>query len=141
MDNSKLFYSDVRRLEIAGLYTLSFLGYIMHSVLHNLLAHGMDPSVLAEIAEMMKQPSTQIMMFVFTVITVAPAFMAFVMKGKTGWRILTVLALVVMLLNGLHSIAHIAKGDVLNGGTTFILQMVPGIVAVIWSFKFLKTFK
>ena len=112
----------------------------MHSVLHNLLAHGMDPKMLTEIAEMMKQPSTQIMMFVFAVITIAPAFMTFVIKGKTGWRILTILALVVMLLNGLHSIVHIAKGDILNGGTTFILQMVPGILAVIWSFKLLKTF-
>jgi hypothetical protein len=101
----------------------------------------MDPKILAETAEMMKQPSMQIMMFVFAVITVAPAFMAFVMKGTTGWRILTALALVVMLLNGLHSIAHVAKGDILNGTTTFVLQMVPGIVAVVWSFKLLKTFK
>lgn len=140
MDNSKLDNNDARRLEIAGLYTLSFLGYIIHMVLHNVLAHGMDPKILAETAEMMKQPSIQIMMFVFTVITIAPAFVAFVIKGKTGWRILTILALVVMLLNGLHSIAHLVKGDILNGGTTFILQMVPGIMAVIWSFKYLKTF-
>jgi hypothetical protein len=140
MDHSTVSDGSVRRLEIAGLYTLSFLGYIMHSVLHNLLAHGMDPKVIAETAEMMKQPSMQIMMFVFAVISVAPAFMAFVMKGKTGWRILAFLALVIVVLNGVHSIAHMARGDILNGGTTFVLQMAPGIVAVVWSFKFLRTF-
>lgn len=140
MDDSTVLDSGVRRLEIAGLYTLSFLGHIMHSVLHNLLAHGMDPKILAETAEMMKQPSMQIMMFLFAVISVAPAFMAFLMKGKKGWRILAILALVVMLLNGLHSIVHMAQGDILNGATTFVLQMVPGIMAVVWSFKFLKTF-
>lgn len=31
--------------------------------------------------------------------------------------------------------------DVLNGGMTFVLQIVPGIVAVIMSFKYLGTFK
>ena len=138
MDRSKSDNRDVRRLEIAGLYTLSFFGFMIHMVLHNVLSHGMDPKIVAETASMMKQSSTQIMMFVFTVLSIAPAFMAFVIKGKTGWRILTTLALVLMILNGLHSIAHIAQGDVLNGGTTFILQMIPGIVAVIWSFKYLK---
>lgn len=130
----------INRLDIAGLFTLSFLGYIMHSVLHNLFAHGKDPKVLAETAEVLKLPSTQIMMFVFVILAVAPAFMAFVFRGKTGWRILTILALVIIVLNGLHSISHIAQGDFMNGGTTFVLQMVPGVLAVIWSFKFLKTF-
>jgi hypothetical protein len=98
MDNSKIDNNNVMRLEIAGLYTLSFLGFIIHMVLHNVLAHGMDR------------------------------------------RILAILALVIMLLNGLHSIAHVVQGDILNGSTTFILQMVPGIMAVIWSFKYLKRF-
>ncbi len=131
---------DIRRLEIAGLYTLSFLGYLMHSILHNMLSHGMDPKILDEIASMMKQPGMQIMIFIFVVMTIAPAFMSFVMKSKTGWKTLSVLALIVMLLNGVHSLLHLAQGDILNGGTTFVMQMVPGILALIWSFKFLKTF-
>lgn len=131
--------NDIKRLEIAGLYSLSFLGYIMHLVLHNLLSHGLDPKVLAETAEMMKQPSMQFMMFAFAVLTVAPAILAYILKGKTAWKILSIFALVVVLLNGVHAILHLAQGDWMNGGTTFVLQMVPGIPALIWSFKLSKT--
>ncbi len=136
MEKSK---NDVRRLEIAGLYVLSYLGYMNHSILHNLLAHGMDPKILAETAEMMNQAGMQIMMFVWSVLTVAPAFMAFLVKGKTGWKILSILAAVVLLLNGVHSVLHMAQGDVFNGGTTFVLQMIPGILALVWSFKLTKS--
>ncbi len=136
MENSKI---ATRRLEIAGLYTLSYLGYMTHLILHNLLAHGLDPKILAETAEMMKQPGMQIMMFVWSVLTLAPAFMAFIIKGKTGWKILSIFAVVIMLLNGLHAILHMAQGDIMNGGTTFVIQMVPGILAMIWSFKLTKS--
>lgn len=135
MSNNSIYGNDTRRLEIGGLYTLSFLGYMMHSILHNMLSHGMDPKVLAETAEMMKVPGTQIMIFVFAVLTLAPAFLAFVLRKKTGWKVLSILALVVLLLNGVHSIAHLAQGDIMNGGTTFVLQMVPGIWALVLSFK------
>jgi predicted membrane channel-forming protein YqfA (hemolysin III family) len=131
------FTNEIKRLEIAGLFTLSFLGSIMHSVIHNLLSHGMDPKIIAEAAEMMKQSPMQIMFFVFTVLGAAPAFMAFVFKGKICWRILTVLAVVLLALNGVHYISHIMKGDLLNGATTFVLQIMPGIVGVIFSFKYL----
>jgi hypothetical protein len=73
------------------------------------------------------------------VLSVAPAFFAFILRGKTGWIILTIFALLVVLFNGFHSIAHLTQGDIMNGGTTFVLQMAPGIPAVIWSFKLLKT--
>ncbi len=136
MENSK---TDTRRLEIAGLYILSYLGYMTHSILHNLLAHGMDPKILAETAEMMNQPSMQLMTFIWSVVTLAPAFMAFIIKGKTGWKVLSILAVIVMLLNGVHAVLHMAQGDVFNGGTTLVIQMVPGILALIWSFKLTKS--
>jgi len=133
--------NELKRLQIAGLFTLSFIGSIMHTIIHNLLSHGMDPKVIAETAEMMKQPIMQIMFFVFTVLGVAPAFMAFVFKGKTCWRILTILAMILLAVNGMHYINHMLKADVMNGGITLVLQIVPGIVAVILSFKYLGTFK
>lgn len=54
MDNSQQLQNDNRRLEIAGLYSLSFLGYLLHMIMHNILAHGMDPKKIAEMGEMMK---------------------------------------------------------------------------------------
>ncbi len=136
-----IYANDIKRLQIAGLFTLSFLGSILHTVIHNLLSHGMDPKIIAETAQMMKQPTMQILFFVFTVLGAAPAFMAFIFKGKTCWRIITILAMVVLAVNGIHYISHMLQGDVMNGGTTLVLQIVPGIVGVIFSFNYLKTFK
>ncbi|PIE70045.1 MAG: hypothetical protein CSA22_09925 [Deltaproteobacteria bacterium] len=133
--------NDIKRLQIAGLFTLSFIGSIMHTVIHNLLSHGMDPKIIAETAQMMKQPTMQIMFFVFTVLGAAPAFMAFVFKGKTSWSVLTILAMVLLALNGMHYISHMLKADVMNGSTTLVLQLVPGIVGVVFSFNYLKIFK
>jgi hypothetical protein len=141
MEGTQFSKRDVRRLEIGGLFTLSFLAYIIHMVIHNMMTHGMNPQMLAETAEMMNQPSMKIMMLVWSIVTVAPAFLAFVLRGKNGWRVITVLAVIVMALNGIHSILHIAQGDLFNGGSTFILQMVPGVWALVWSFGILKMFK
>jgi len=128
---------EIKRLEAAGLFTLSFLGSIMHWVIHNLLSHGMDAKIIAEAAEMMKQPTMQIMFFVLTVLGATPGFMAFIFKGKTCWRLLTALAIVLLTLNGIHYIIHIMNGDVLGGVTTFVLQMVPGLAGVLFSFKYI----
>ncbi len=139
MNQDFSYANELKRYQVAGLFTLSFLGSIMHVIIHNLLAHGMEPRLLAEAVQMMKEPTMQIMFFVFTVLGAAPAFMAFVCRGKTSWRILVILAIVMLALNGIHYIDHMIKGALMNGGTTLVLQLVPGIFGVMFSLQYLKS--
>jgi hypothetical protein len=95
--------------------------------------------MIEESAAMMQKLSTLIMMAVWSVFTLLPAFLAFIIRGKGGWWFIAFLGALSALLNGFHSIAHMAQGDIFNGGLTFVIQMVPLAWAVVWSFKHAKT--
>lgn len=135
MENQSQSSYDIIRLEAAGLYTLSFFGYILHLVLHNTMSHGMDPAKLSEAAAMMTKPSVLTMFFVWNILTILPAVLAFVLKGRKSWWFIAILSTLIFLANAAHSIAHLNQGDIFNGGNTLVIQCVPMLWALVLSFK------
>jgi hypothetical protein len=132
--------SDIRRLEIAGLYTLGFFGYVLHMVIHNTMAHGMDADMLREMTAMMEKPAILTMFFVWNIFTILPAFLSLLLKGRRGWWFIAVFGLLVLLANAWHCIAHMMQGDIFNGGNTLVMQIIPSAWAVALSFAYAKSF-
>ncbi len=132
MENTQ---KDISRLKIAGLFTISFFGYVLHMVIHNTMSHGMDPAKLKEMSTMMAKPEILAMFFTWNILTILPAFLAFILKGKRSWWFIAIFGTLVALLNAWHSIAHLIQGDIFNGSNTLVMQMVPAIWAVVLSFK------
>lgn len=139
MENKQLLY--FKQLKIAGLHTISFFGYVLHIAIHAMLAPGMDAALLNETMQMLKEPSSMVMMVVFTILSLLPALFSYIFKSKNGWKVIAIFGLIMAVLNGLHACAHIIQGDILNGLTTFVVQVPPAIIAVVMSFKLLKLFE
>lgn len=133
-ENALLF----RRLQIAGLHTFSFFGYVLHIAIHALMAPGMDKALLEETMRTMNGSSGIAMMIFFTLLTALPAFLCYIFQSKNGWKIIAAVGLISVVLNGLHAGAHIAQGDVMNGVITFIMQVPAAVIAVVLSFKLVK---
>ncbi len=130
-----------RQLKIAGLHTFSFLGYLLHLSIHALMAPAMDKALLDESMRMMSETSGVLMMIGFTLFTALPPFFAYIFKSKAGWKAIAIIGLISVVLNGLHSCAHMAQGDLMNGFITFMVQVPAAVIAVIMSFKILKDFE
>ncbi len=129
------------QLKVAGLHTISFFGYVLHIAIHAMMAPAMDKAMLDESMRMMSETSGVLMMILFTVFTILPAFLSYILKSKNGWRAIAIVGLISVVLNGLHAAAHTAQGDVMNGVTTFLVQIPAAVIAVIMSFKILKFFE
>lgn len=127
-----------RRLQIAGLHTFSFFGYALHIAIHAMMAPGMDKALLEESMRMMNETSGIAMMIFFTLLTALPAFLSFIFKSKNGWKVIAVVGLISVVLNGLHAGAHTAQGDIMNGVITFFMQVPAALIAVVLSFKLVK---
>jgi len=135
MNRENASHVHITRLETAGLYGLSFFGYTLHMVIHNMTVHGMESAKLAEMAAVMSRPSMLAMFFVWNAATILPAFLSLILKRQKSWWFIAIFGTLILLTNTAHSIAHLIQGDIFNGSNTLVMQSIPMLWAVILSFR------
>ena len=149
-----------KRVRIAGLFIISFLGGMVHMALHSHFAEGKlfgwaeslmnalqaEGASLTSVAEAAKLPDLEMMsggMFyiavLWFVLLILPAFLL-LLTEKRAWRWVTAIVGLVMTLVGImDGIGHITMpGQIPLGLSGLILGSIPGIIAVILAFGWAK---
>ena len=149
-----------KRVQIAVLFIISFLGGMVHMALHSHFAEGKifgwaeslmnaleaEGATVASIAEVVKLPDLEMMsegMLYVAVLWFAlmllPAFLL-LLTEKRAWRWVTAIVGLVMTLMGIiDGIGHITMpGQIPLGLSGLILGSIPGIIAVVLAFDWAK---
>ena len=149
-----------KRIQIAVLFIISFLGGMVHMALHSHFAEGKifgwaeslmnalktEGATVASIAEVVKLPDLEMMsegmLYVAVlcfVLMVLPAILP-LLTEKRAWRWVTAIVGLVMTLMGIiDGIGHITMpGQIPLGLSGLILGSIPGIIAVVLAFDWAK---
>lgn len=130
---------DVKRFEAAGLFTLCFLGGVIHTLTHTFvlitqvadkLMHG--GKLLDELLKTYQGTGPLVMFAVWFGAAMLPIFLALVLKSKKGYWVTTIVGAFVVLANIAHAIGHISIGDVTNGIANLVMSGVTGLWAVVF---------
>jgi hypothetical protein len=155
--------SFFKRLQITGLFIISFLGMMVHMALHSHVAEAelfgwaesllnalkAEGTTLALVADFAKLPTLEFMsgrmMYIavlwFTLM-VLPAILP-LLTEKRAWRWVTVIVGLVMTLGGiLDGFGHMfTPGQTAMGLGGLIIGSIPGIIAVVLAFGWAKAEK
>jgi len=145
-----------KRVQIAGLFIISFLGGMVHMALHSHFAEGKlfgwaeslmnalqaEGATLTSVAEAAKLPELEMMsggMFyiavLWFVLLILPAFLL-LLTEKRAWRWVTAIVGLVMTLGGLmDGVGHLTMpGQIPLGLSGLVIGSIPGIIAVALAF-------
>lgn len=116
-----------KRVQIAGLFIISFLGSVAHMLMHSLFP--------PEAAEAMMPWMKWFMVFYFALLLL-PSFLALVANAK-AWRWITaILGALMVAMVLFDSLGHMFQPDQLALGlSSFLIGGGAGVVAVILAFK------
>ena len=149
-----------KRVRIAGLFIISFLGGMVHMALHSHFAEGKlfgwaeslmnaletEGATLTSVAVTAKLPALEMMsggMFyiavLWFVLLILPAFLV-LLTEKKAWRWVTAIVGLVMTLGGIaDGIGHMTMpGQIPLGLSGLIIGSIPGIIAVVLAFGWAK---
>jgi hypothetical protein len=150
-----------KRLQIAGLFIISFLGMMVHMALHSHVAESelfgwaenllnalkAEGATLALVAPSAKLPTLEFMsggmMYVAVLwfaLMIVPAILP-LLTEKRVWRWVTVIVGFVMALGGImDGIGHMTMpGQTAMGLSGLIIGSIPGIIAVVLAFGWAKS--
>ena len=150
--NEKFF----KRLQISGLFIISFLGMLVHMAMHSFVANeglfswagnlleGLkaEGAILASVAGAAKLPAHEAVsaamlyvMVLWFILMILPAILP-LLTEKRAWRWVTAIVGLVMTLGGiLDGFGHMFKpGQTAMGLCGLIIGSIPGIIAVILAF-------
>ena len=153
--------SFFKRMQIAGLFIISFLGMMVHMALHSHVAEAelfgwaesllnalkADGATLALVADSAKLPSLEFMsggmMYIAVLwfaLMVLPAILP-LLTEKRAWRWVTAIVGLVMTLGGiLDGFGHMfTPGQTAMGLSGLIIGSIPGIIAVVLAFGWAKS--
>lgn len=145
-----------KRVQIAGLFIISFLGTLVHMLMHFLstdnslfnwagnLLQGLEAkgATLSSVAGAAKLPTHEAMsagmfyiMVIWFALMIAPAIIT-LLADKKVWRRVTAIVGTVMVLGGiLDGIGHAFQpGQLALGLGGLLLGSIPGIIAVVLAF-------
>lgn len=149
-----------KRIQIAGLFIISFLGMMVHMALHSHFAEGKlfgwaesllnalkaEGATLKSVAATARLPELKMMsggMLYVAVLWFAlmllPAFLV-LLTEKRAWRWVTAIVGLVMTLMGIvDGIGHMTMpGQIPLGLSGLITGSIPGIIAVVLAFSWAK---
>jgi len=149
-----------KRVRIAGLFIISFLGGMVHMALHSHFAEGKlfgwaeslmnalktEGATLTSVAATAKLPELEMMsggMFYVAVLwftlLILPAFLL-LLTEKRAWRWVTAIVGLVITLGGImDGIGHITMpGQIPLGLSGLIMGSIPGVIAVVLAFGWAK---
>jgi hypothetical protein len=149
-----------KRVQIAGLFIISFLGGMVHMTLHSHFAEGelfgwaegilnalkAEGATLASVADAVELPELEMMnggMFyvavLWFVLMILPAFLL-LLTEKRAWRwVAAVVGLVITLAGIMDGIGHMTMpGQIPLGLSGLIMGSIPGIIAVVLAFSWTK---
>jgi hypothetical protein len=151
--------TDMRftRLQIAGLFLVSFLGLVMHvsmfsfetavdlshvAVQTNTEGGRVDMGIitgLGEHLEEMASPAVPLMMFVFVLVSLAAVVLPLLSEVRVIRWLTAILGLLLAAMNTIDGAVHIFKdGDVINGLYTLLISGGIGFVAVVLAFRWAR---
>jgi len=153
----KLFF---KRMQIAGMFIISFLGMMVHMALHSHVAEAelfgwaesllnalkSEGTTLALVADSAKLPTLEFMsggmMYVAVLwfaLMVLPAILP-LLTEKRAWRWVTAIVGLIMTLGGiLDGFGHMfTPGQTAMGLSGFIIGSIPGIIAVVLALGWAK---
>ena len=156
----KMNESYFKRIRIAGLFIISFLGGMVHMALHSHFAEGKlfgwaesfmnalktEGATLTSVAATAKLPELEMMsggMFYVAVLwftlLILPAFLL-LLTEKRAWRWVTAIVGLVITLGGImDGIGHITMpGQIPLGLSGLIMGSIPGVIAVVLAFGWAK---
>ena len=144
-----------KRVQIAGLFIISFLGGMVHTALHSHFAEGKifgwaeslmnalkaEGATLKSVADAARLPEIKMMsggmMYVAVVwfaLMIVPAILP-LLTEKRAWRWVTAIVGLVMTLGGIFdAISHMTPGQVPIGLSGLIIGSIPGVIAVVFAF-------
>jgi len=155
--------SFFKRVQVAGLFIISFLGMMVHMALHSHVAEAKlfgwaecllnalkaEGATLALVADSAKLPTLEFMsggmmyvaVFWFTLM-VLPAILP-LLTDKRAWRWVTAIVGLIMTLGGImDGIGHMTMpGQTAMGLSGLIIGSIPGIIAVVLAFGWAKAEK
>jgi len=149
-----------KRVRVAGLFIISFLGGMVHMALHSHFAEGKlfgwaeslmnalktEGATLTSVAATAKLPELEMMsggMFYVAVLwftlLILPAFLL-LLTEKRAWRWVTAIVGLVITLGGImDGIGHITMpGQIPLGLSGLIMGSIPGVIAVVLAFGWAK---
>ena len=153
--------SFFKRMQIAGLFIISFLGMMVHMALHSHVAEAelfgwaesllnalkAEGATLALVADSAKLPSLEFMsggmMYIAVLwfaLMVLPAILP-LLTEKRAWRWVTAIVGLIMTLGGiLDGFGHmLTPGQTAMGLSGLIIGSIPGIIAVVLAFGWAKS--
>ena len=145
-----------KRIQITGLFIISFLGGMVHMALHSHVAEGAlfgwaesllnvlkaESATLPLVADAAKLPALQFMSsgmlyvaVLWFALMIVPAILP-LLTEKRAWRWVTAIVGLVMTLGGIFDgIGHMTMpGQTAMGLSGLIIGSIPGIIAVILAF-------
>ena len=149
-----------KRMQIAGLFIISFLGTLVHMSMHFLstdnglftwaenLLEGLktEGATLSSVAAAAELPAHEAMsagmffiMVIWFALMIVPAIIA-LLTDKKAWRWVAAIVGTVMVLGGLlDGLGHTFKpGQAALGLCGLIISSIPGIIAVVLAFGWAK---
>jgi hypothetical protein len=143
-----------RRLQIAALFLVAFLGLIAHVIMFNFesaihLSQAViqivgqkatvAPALLEKIAGPVKEmanPSIAIMMFVFIIVSLAVIVLPLISQAKALRWLTAVLGTLMALMNFFDGAFHMfGEGEVIKGAYTFLISGGVGTIGTVLAFK------
>jgi hypothetical protein len=160
MEGKKMNKNYYKRVQIATLFIISFLGGMVHMALHSHFAEGKifgwaeslmnalkaEGATLTAVADTAKLPDLEFMSggmlyvaVLWFALMVLPAILP-LLTEKRAWRCVTAIVGLVMTMMGImDGIGHITMpGQIPLGLSGLILGSIPGIIAVVLAFDWAK---
>ena len=142
-----------KRVQIAGLFIVSFLGRMVHTALHSHFAEGKifgwaeslmnalkaEGATLKSVADAARLPELEMMSggmlyvaVVWFALMIVPAILP-LLTERRAWRWVTAIVGLIMTLGGImDGVAHITMpGQIPLGLSGLIIGSIPGIIAVV----------